>query len=173
MRTGTGSSVAVQGNKQNKDDIPYKRFQQALNAAGEYVHSSMIYTFARQALGYARITDIVHAVVGGRVHLTTSRMLPLSMPLHLALTAGVTVLGMQAVDCLGRHLGTGGLAGAAHAGKQITWPTRPVAIWLRSAVTMPRWATTSSNRWGRHLRYRARYPLLPFQQKTGQRLTGV
>ena len=32
----------------------------------------------------------------------------------------VTVLGMQAVDCLGKDLGTGGLAGAAHAGKQIS-----------------------------------------------------
>ena len=27
---------------------------------------------------------------------------------------------MQAVDCLGKDLGTGGLAGAAHAGKQIS-----------------------------------------------------
>ena len=30
-------------------------------------------------------------------------------------------------------------------------------IWFLSAVTMARWPTTSSKRWGRHLRYNARY----------------
>ena len=68
-----------------------------------------------------QITDIVHAVVGGRVHLHhVQNAAVVDASADLALTAGVTVLGMQAVDCLGKDLGTGGLAGAAHAGKQIS-----------------------------------------------------
>ena len=38
----------------------------------------------------------------------------------LTLAAGVSIDRMQAVDCLGKDLGTAGLAGAAHAGKQIS-----------------------------------------------------
>ena len=128
-KDGGGDLLDLRG-RQNKDDVGgrlLQRFQQGIERCrGEHVHLvDDIYLIMTGAGGVGRfitqITDIVHAVVGGRVHLHhVQNAAVVDASADLALTAGVTVLGMQAVDCLGKDLGTGGLAGAAHAGKQIS-----------------------------------------------------
>ena len=128
-KDGGGNLLDLRG-RQNKDDVGgrlLQRFQQGIERCrGEHVHLvDDIYLIMTGAGGVGcfitQITDIVHAVVGGRVHLHhVQNAAVVDASADLALTAGVTVLGMQAVDCLGKDLGTGGLAGAAHAGKQIS-----------------------------------------------------
>ncbi len=67
-----------------------------------------------------QVADIIHAIVGGSVHLHHIKDAAVVDALaDLALTAGVAVVGMQTVDRLGKNFGTGGLAGAAYAGEQI------------------------------------------------------
>ena len=73
-----------------------------------------------------QITDIVHAVVGGRVHLHhVQNAAVVDAAADFARTAGVAVVWVQAVDRLGKNFGAGGLAGAAHAGKQIRMAHAP------------------------------------------------
>ena len=67
-----------------------------------------------------QVADIVHAVVGGCVHLHHVQQAAVVDALaDLALAAGVAVMGVEAVDRLGENLRAGGLARAAHAGKQV------------------------------------------------------
>ena len=67
-----------------------------------------------------QVADVVHAVVGGSVHFHHIEDAAIVDAFaDLALAAGVAVLGMEAVDRLGKDLGAGGLAGAAHAGEQV------------------------------------------------------
>ena len=64
--------------------------------------------------------DIVHAVVGGRIHLHhVQDAAVVDATADGALAAGVAVVGVEAVDRLGKDLGAGGLARAAHACKQV------------------------------------------------------
>ena len=67
-----------------------------------------------------QIADVVHTVVGRGVHLHHVEDAAVVDALaDLALAAGVAVMGVEAVDRLGENLRAGGLACAAHAGKQI------------------------------------------------------
>ena len=73
-----------------------------------------------------QVADIVHAVVGGCVHLHHVQQAAVVDALaDLALPAGVAIYRVQAVDRLGKNFGAGGLAGAAHAGKQIRMAHAP------------------------------------------------
>ena len=182
-KDGGGDLLDLRG-RQNKDDVGgrlLQRFQQGVERCrGEHVHLvDDIYLIMTGAGGVGcfitQITDIVHAVVGGRVHLHhVQNAAVVDAPADLALTAGVTVLGMQAVDCLGKDLGTGWSCRCrATPVNTISVATRPVAIWLRSAVTMPRWATTSCKPLGPPLAVQGSiHLLLPFQQKSRAALTG-
>ena len=68
----------------------------------------------------AQIADVVDAVIRRRVHLDHVEDAAVVDALaDLTFAAGVTVLGMQAVDSFCEDFGAGGLAGAAHAGKQV------------------------------------------------------
>ena len=73
-------------------------------------------------VGYlvADLSDVVHAVVGGCVHLHhVQNAAVVDASADLALTAGVTVLGMQAVDCLGKYFCDGCLTGSSRSTEQI------------------------------------------------------
>ena len=73
-----------------------------------------------------QVADVVHTVVGRGVHLHHVEDAAVVDALaDLALAAGVAVLRVQAVDRLGKNFGAGGLAGAAHAGKQIRMAHAP------------------------------------------------
>ena len=67
------------------------------------------------------ITDVIHAVIGGSVDFqyihTGAGINGLA---SLAAVAGVPVIRIQAVDCLGKDLGATGFAGTPGAGKQIS-----------------------------------------------------
>ena len=69
----------------------------------------------------SQVPDIVHAVVGGGVHLGHIQHAALvDAPADLALATGVAVFGrVGAVDGLGKNFGAGGLAGAPGAGEQV------------------------------------------------------
>ena len=68
----------------------------------------------------AQVADIVHAVVGGRVHLHhVQNAAVVDAAADLARTAGVAVVWVQAVDRLGEDLGAGGLARTAHPREQV------------------------------------------------------
>ena len=68
----------------------------------------------------AQVADIVHTVVGSRIHLHhVQNAAVIDALADLTLAAGVSIDRMQAVDCLCKDLGAGGFAGAAHAGKQV------------------------------------------------------
>ena len=64
--------------------------------------------------------DLVHAVVGGGVQLQNiQKAAAFQSQTAGALTAGVTVYRVLAVDSLGQNFGAGGLAGTSCAGEQI------------------------------------------------------
>ena len=67
-----------------------------------------------------QVADVVHTVVGRGVHLHHVEDAAVVDALaDFALAAGVAVMGVEAVDRLGEDLRAGGLARAAHAGKQV------------------------------------------------------
>ena len=118
------------GGGQNKDDMGrrlFQRFQQSVERrCRQHVHLiddiNLIFTGTwRVRRLVAQVADVIHAVVGCRIHLHhIEDAAVVDAPADLALTAGVTALRMQAVDRLGKNFGTGGLARAAHAGKQVS-----------------------------------------------------
>ncbi|WP_263286353.1 hypothetical protein [Faecalibacterium prausnitzii] len=75
---------------------------------------------------------------------------------------------MQAVDCLGKDLGTAGLAGAAHAGKQISVAHTACGDLVAQCGHDAALGHHILKPLGRHLRYRARYICFsPFNKKPG------
>ena len=127
-KDGSGDLLDLRG-RQNKDDVGgrlLQRFQQGIERCrGEHVHLvDDIYLIMTGAGGVGcfitQITDIVHAVVGGRVHLHhVQNAAVVDAAADGALATGVAVVGVEAVDRLGKDLGAGGLARAAHACKQV------------------------------------------------------
>ena len=124
-----GRDLLDLGSSQDKDNVG-GGFLQGLEqrierCCGQHVHLvddvHLVLTGRRGVGGLVpQVADIVHAVVGGRVHLHYIQNTAIVQALaDLTLPAGVSVLGMQAVDCLCKDLGTGGLAGAPHSGKQV------------------------------------------------------
>ena len=122
----------------------------------------------RRTVGYLfpDLTDIVHTVVGSRIHLHhVQNAAVIDALADLTLAAGVSIDRMQAVDCLCKDLGAGGFAGAADAGKQVGMAHTVCRDLVFSRSTMARWPTTSSKRCGLHLRYKARYMVLSLSCK--------
>ena len=73
-----------------------------------------------------QVADIVHAVVGGCVHLHhVQQAAVVDAFADLALPAGVAIYWVQAVDRLGKNFGAGGLACAARAGEQVGMADTP------------------------------------------------
>ena len=117
------------GRGQDEDDVGgrlLQRFEQGVERRRrEHVHLvDDIYFIPALAGGVGRLipqaADIVHAVVGGRVHLHhVQDAAVVDTAADGALAAGVAVVGVEAVDRLGKDLGAGGLARAAHACKQV------------------------------------------------------
>ena len=117
------------GGGQNKNDMGrrfFQRLEQRIEGRrGQHVHLvDDVYLILAGAGGVGslipQVADIVHAVVGCGVHLHHIQNAAVVDALaDLAFAAGVAVLRVQAVDRLGKDLGTGGLAGAAHAGEQV------------------------------------------------------
>ena len=123
------------GRRQNEDDMCgglFQRFQQRIKGrCGQHVHLvddiHLILAGAGSVGGLVpQVADIIHAVVGGCVHLHhVQQAAVVDAFADLALPAGVATLRVQAVDRLGKNFGAGGLAGAAHAGKQIRMAYTP------------------------------------------------
>ena len=123
------------GGRQNEDNVCgglFQRFQQRIEGrCGQHMHLvDDIHLILAGAGGIGglvpQVADIVHAVVGGCVHLHHVQQTAIVDALaDLALPAGVAIYWMQAVDRLGKNFGAGGLAGAAHAGKQIRMAHAP------------------------------------------------
>ena len=121
--------------RQNEDDVRgglFQRFQQRIEGrCGQHVHLvDDIHLILAGAGGVSslvpQVADIIHTVVGGCVHLHHVQQAAVVDALaDLALPAGVAIDRMQAVDRLGKNFGAGGLAGAAHAGKQIRMAYAP------------------------------------------------
>ena len=117
------------GRRQNKDDMCgrlFQRFQQRIEGrCRQHVHLvDDIHLILAGAGGVGglvpQVADVIHAVVGGCVHLHhIQQAAVVDAFADLARPAGITIDRMQAVDRLGKDLGAGGLAGAAHTGKQI------------------------------------------------------
>ena len=115
--------------RQDEDHVGgrfFQRFQQRIEGCrGEHVHLvDDIYLILARAGGVgglvAQVADVIHAVVGRRIHLHHVKdAAVVDAAADLTLAAGVTVVGVQTVDRLGEDLGARGLAGAAHAGKQV------------------------------------------------------
>ena len=110
----------------------FQRFQQRIKGrCGQHVHLvddiHLILTGAGGVGGLVpQVADIVHAVVGGCVHLHHVQQAAVVDALaDLALPAGVAIYRVQTVDRLCKNFGAGGLAGAAHAGKQIRMAHAP------------------------------------------------
>ncbi len=99
--------------------------QRVERAGGQHVHLvddvDLVLRQRRRVLDLlAQIANLVHAVVAGRVDLHhVHAVFGLKGAADLAFAAGVAVLGIQAVDGLGEHLGGAGLAGSAGAAEQI------------------------------------------------------
>ena len=127
--TDGGRHLLDLGGGQDKDDVGrglFQRFEQGVEGrGGEHVHLvDDVHLIAADAGGVGglvpQVADVVHAVVGGGVHLHhVQDAAVVDAPADGALAAGVAVLGVQAVDRLGKDLGAGGLAGAPHPGEQI------------------------------------------------------
>ena len=117
------------GRRQNEDNMGgrfFQRFQQGVERRrGEHVHLiDDIYLIMASAgrIGrlVAEVADIIDAVVGRRIHFHhVENAAVVDALADLAFAAGVAVLRMQTVDCLGKDLRAGSLARAAHAGEQI------------------------------------------------------
>ena len=117
------------GRGQNENDVGrrfFQRLQQGVEGrCGQHVHLVddvyLILTGTGGVGGFvAQVADIVHAVVGSRVHLHHIEDAAVVDALaNFAFAAGVAVDRMQTVDRLGENFCAGGLAGAAHAGEQI------------------------------------------------------
>ena len=76
----------------------------------------------RRQIGYlvAQVADVVNAVVRRGIHLDDVHDgAGVNALTNFTLAAGVRAGGVQTVDRLGKDLGAGGLAGAAHAGKEV------------------------------------------------------
>jgi len=104
----------------------FQRLQQGVEGrCGQHVHLiDDVYLIMAGAGGIGclvpQVADVVHAVVGGSVHFHhIEDAAVVDAFADLALAAGVAILGMEAVDRLGKDLGAGGLARAAHACKQV------------------------------------------------------
>ena len=114
---------------EDEDDVGrrlFQRLQQGVEGrCGQHVHLiDDVYLIMAGAGGIGclvpQVADVVHAVVGGSVHLHhIEDTAVVDAFADLALAAGVAILGMEAVDRLGKDLGAGGLAGAAHAGEKV------------------------------------------------------
>ena len=80
-----------------------------------------VFAHRRSEVGLVpEVPDIVHAVVAGGIDLQDiQHRAIINAPADFAFPAGVSVLGIPAVERLGKDLGTGGLAGATASGKQI------------------------------------------------------
>ena len=123
------------GGRQNEDDMCgrlFQRFQQRIKGrCGQHVHLvDDIHLILAGAGGVGglvpQVADIIHAVVGGCVHLHHVQQAAVVDALaDLALPAGVAIYRVQTVDRLCKNFGAGGLAGAAHAGKQIRMAHAP------------------------------------------------
>ena len=114
---------------EDEDDVGrrlFQRLQQGVEGrCGQHVHLiDDVYLIMAGAGGIGclvpQVADVVHAVVGGSVHFHhIEDAAVVDAFADLALAAGVAILGMEAVDRLGKDLGAGGLAGAAHAGEKV------------------------------------------------------
>ena len=103
-----------------------QNLQQSIESTGgEHVHfvydiDTFFHHCRRKNSLLPQGTDIVHAVIGGRVQLHNVHHAALGNgPTGRAFTAGVAVDGMLAVDCFGKDAGTGGFARAANACEQV------------------------------------------------------
>ena len=124
-----GGHLLDLGGGQNEDDVCgrlLQRFQQRIEGrCRQHVHLvDDIHLILAGAGGVGglvpQVADVIHAVVGGCVHLHhIQQAAVVNAFADLARPAGIAIDRMQAVDRLGKDLGAGGLAGAAHTGKQI------------------------------------------------------
>ena len=127
--TDGGRHLLDLGGGQDENDVG-RRLLQGLQQGvegrrGEHMHLVDDVHFVAAGAGgvgslVPQVADVVHAVVGGGVHLHhVQNAAVVDAAADRALAAGVAVLRVQAVDRFGEDLGAGGLAGAAHAGEQI------------------------------------------------------
>ena len=117
------------GRRQNKNDMGrrlFQRLEQRIEGCcGQHVHLIdnvyLIFTGAgRVSSLIAQVADIIHAVVGSGIHFHyIQNAAVVDAPADLALTAGVAIYRVQAVDRLCKNFSAGGFAGAAHTGEQI------------------------------------------------------
>ena len=124
-----GGHLLDLGGGQDEDDVGgglFQGFQQGVEGRrGEHVHLvDDVYLIGTAGGGVGglvpQVPDVVHAVVGGGVHLHhVQDGAVVDAPADGAFPAGVAVLGMEAVHRLGEDLGAGGFAGAPHPGEQV------------------------------------------------------
>ena len=117
------------GGRQNKDDVFGRllhRFEQRVERrCGQHMDFVDDIYFILADRGQirdfiAQVADVIHAVVGGGVHLDdVHNGAVLNALADGAFAAGVGAGGVRAVDRLGKNFGAGGLAGAARAGEQV------------------------------------------------------
>ena len=117
------------GRGEDEDDVGgrlFQRFQQGVEGrCGQHVYlvdDVYLIMTGTGSVGclITQVADVVHTVVGRGVHLHHVEDAAVVDALaDLALAAGVAVMGVEAVDRLGENLRAGGLARAAHAGKQV------------------------------------------------------
>ena len=131
---GGGHLVQLRG-RQDEHQV-FRRLLQYLqqrveSAQGKHmdlVHDidTFAYGSGREDGVFPQVTDVIHAVVGSGVHLHDIHDgFFLDGPAGRTHPAGISVYRVLAVDGLGKDLGTGGLAGAPGADKQICM-TQPV-----------------------------------------------
>ncbi len=103
-----------------------ERFQKRVERAGrQHMHLvddiDLVFRQRRRIFDlFAQIADFVHAVVARRVDFNhVHAVFRLQRAADLAFAARIAILGVQAVDRAGEHLGSGRFAGAARAAEQI------------------------------------------------------
>jgi len=104
----------------------FECFQQGVESTGrqhvDFVNDvDLVVRFSRHEIDFVcDPTDIVDAVIGGRVHFDHIEQGAVeNAAADLALVAGIAVLGVETVDGPGENLGQRGLTGAAGAAEQI------------------------------------------------------
>ena len=124
-----GGHLLDLGGGQDKDDVGgglFQCFQQGIEGrCGKHVHLvDDVYLISAAGGGVGglvpQVADVVHAVVGGGVHLHHVQDGAVVDALaDGACPAGVAAVGVEAVDRLGEDFGAGGFACAPHPGEQV------------------------------------------------------
>ena len=142
-RKNRGGNPVRLGRRQNKHDM-LRRLLQRLEQCIERTvrHHVHLIDDVHPVAGHGghichflpQLPDIVHAVVGGGIHLHhVEHRAVIDAAADLTFSARITVHGMQAVDGLGQNLGAGGFPRSARADKQIRMgqASRPHLVFQR------------------------------------------